>query len=807
MSNIYQWIGGSDLDNFGDPANWIDETTGITGDSAPGPGDTADLVGAGFIGGTGTVAALNVSDTTSNGLTIGAGSVTATAVSVDGGLTLDDGTTLASATVTVGSSNGTLGLLGSDLMPLGGALNLTVSSIQQEIVFAAVYTASNTEIDLGTGTAIIGSGSGQYGSLNLGGTLLGGIGSVLDIGQDAGAGLASFSGPISTSGSIVVGDGGTGALFSEYAAPFTAGSGSGTALVVGRAGNGNTPVSGSVDFSTSDATLNGLTEIGEGARGSLSATLGSLTTTGGVVLGVNYGSGTLSLGSGETWTDTGNVIVGASGFGSLFLDNFYSPNTSASIDGNLLVGTGIGPGTVVVEDEVLTVTGSTTLGSLSDVMGVSSISVEQGGTLDSAGETLTLLPGPYDGGAILSLTDAGSALVAGGLIVGNTDDAGFGNGTTGTIGTSLSGTAIDLQGALSIGAATVKAKGAVDVTGAQSGSHGLMSGGTLAITASGPALSISDFGMVTSQTGGLLTATGGIVIDGPGSTLALEGGTVEAIATGTGPALQISSSATVAVGGGALTTVGNLDVGASGSGQLIIYPGEGGQVDVGGTLEIGSAAGTGFVSTDGDVAITGSGIASNTASIAAASLAMTGAGSSLDAGTLTVGTGKTAAVVSMAGGTLSATGTIIVAHGARIHGGGTLQAADIVDMGRIQVNHGTMSCLGTVTGNGQLNVQRGDMILAQGEGAGVGLVFSGFGTFTVASVASISGTLSGWGRGDAIDFTGQAIASATFSGHTLSLFAADGSLIGKEIFAGSYARHNFALSSDHGSGTLLTYHA
>ena len=99
------------------------------------------------------------------------------------------------------------------------------------------------------------------------------------------------------------------------------------------------------------------------------------------------------------------------------------------------------------------------------------------------------------------------------------------------------------------------------------------------------------------------------------------------------------------------------------------------------------------------------------------------------------------------------------------------------------------------------------MILLGGEASTVGLVFGTNGTFTTGSVASIAGTITGWTTGDALDFTNAKIASDSLSGNTLSLFDSGNHLLGKEIFAGSVASHNFTLTADHGSGTLLSYHS
>ena len=163
-------------------------------------------------------------------------------------------------------------------------------------------------------------------------------------------------------------------------------------------------------------------------------------------------------------------------------------------------------------------------------------------------------------------------------------------------------------------------------------------------------------------------------------------------------------------------------------------------------------------------------------------------------------------VVLSLGGTLSAQGTVTVAAGTTLIGQGTLSASSIADLGRIGVSNGTLACLGPVSGAGLLSVRAGELVLGGTEAAGVGLVFGNAGTISVASVADLAGTITGWQSNDAIDFTTAHVARDSLSGQVLSLFDGGGHLLGTLTFAGPIALHNVSLAPDHGGGTLLGYH-
>ena len=349
------------------------------------------------------------------------------------------------------------------------------------------------------------------------------------------------------------------------------------------------------------------------------------------------------------------------------------------------------------------------------------------------------------------------------------------------------------------------------------------------------ALTISSY--ATLSLGGGTLATHGLFLVGDtklasntgGGTVTVTSGSLSSTATASAPAVEIGSAgegSTIVLANDAWSVSGDVDVGTAGTGRLLLQGA--GSIGIAGTLAIGSAAGIGVVTTTSSAAVDITGAAAIPTrfnGIAAASLSITGTGSSLTTGTLTIGAAGAAANATISrgsvsvgtnatidgvltlrvAGSLSAAGTITLDQGSRISGQGILQSAAIVDNGRIQVNSGTMRCLGPVSGDGLLEVSRAQLELRYGSSAGVALAFDGFGTVTVAKVTAIAGTIHDWGIGDAIRFTQAAAVTETFADHTLSLFNARGTLLGTETFTGSLTTQNFSLAAD-GKGTLLTYH-
>ena len=881
----YSWTGTASTD-FANAANWIVNETGLPNGSAPGAQDTVDLAGAGVITGIGTVAALDVLDSTGGGYTLSA-TVTAASVSVLGDLNLAFGGQLSATTIAVGGASafGFLNVSAGTLSAIGGGLALVVSDGPGSSAPAQLTAGTGTQggsslIALGNGAAQIGLGAGQAGGLSLANaTVTGGAGSRIVAGQDGATGtitLLAATAAIQTHGSLILGDSGTGSASLMNGGTLTVGNGSGAVLILGaQDGTLTTPTQGILQSTGATITANGQMQVGEAGQGIATFIGGSLAIFGGLVLGDGqFAQGTLTL-SGTAWTDTGAVSVGNSGTGTLQIGaNGQAAN--AYIHGPLLVGAGAGTGTLgLLAGSTLTMRGETILGAAT----ADGITISGGATWNSATRLVELLGAqPGAQGSTLSVTGPGSLLQAGVLSVGRDDLAEALSGAALQLGASAAGTAGSISGALVIDTgSTLAASGNVAVTGAAAGHGLLLLGGdaTFAATA-GPALTLVQGALASIQgSSATLTATGGLRAI-QASTIAVTGGTLSATAT-TGLALQLSNGASLGLVGGLLATTGGLSlddghgtpgtlggtltvnggtltsdrgtsgrpavfIGTRGAGTSIAQI-QGATWTVTGGVEVGTlgngelllqhsdllisrglyigGTGTGLVSAD-TVAAGGTLTAFETG-VSAATIALAGAGTMLETGSLRVGgalaepalsiTGGTLSVataasitgkLAMGGGTLTA-GTLTVASGGVIGGTGRVAATSIVDQGRIGALGGTLTLAGAITGTGGLGVRAGTLILSGAETQAV--TFGNAGTIVTPSLSDLAGTISGWQPQDAIDFAGSQIATFTVAGSTLSLFDSANHVLGTETFAAPVSSTSFTLSSDHATGTLLSYHA
>jgi T5SS/PEP-CTERM-associated repeat protein len=881
----YSWTGTASTD-FGNAANWIVNETGVPDGSAPGALDTIDLAGTGIITGTGTVAALDVLDSTGGGFVLSA-TVTATSVSVLGDLNLAFGGQLSATTINVGGAStfGFLDVTAGTLAAIGGALALTVSDGAGSSAPAQLTAGTGTQggaslIALGNGVAQIGIGAGQAGGLNLANaTVTGGASSRIVVGQDGAAGtitLLAATAAIQTHGSLILGDSGTGSANLMNGGTLTLGNGSGAVLVLGAQDGGlATPSQGILQSAGATITANGQMQVGEAGQGIATLSGGSLATFGGLVLGdAQHAQGTLTL-AGTAWTDTGTVMVGNSGSGTLQI-GANGQAATAYIHGALLVGAGSGAGALsLLAGSTLTLRGETILGASP----ADSIAVSGGATWNSATHLVALADAqPAAQGSTLSVTGTGSLLQAGVLSVGRGDLAEALSGAAIQLGASAAGTAGTISGGLIVDTgSTLSASGNVAVTGAAAGHGLLLLGGDASFTATaGPALTLVQAALASIQgSSATLTATGGLRAI-QGSTISVTGGTLSATAT-SGLALQLSNGASLQLNGGLLATTGGLSlddghgtpgtlggtltvnggtltsdrgtsgrpavfIGTRGAGTSIAQI-QGATWTVTGGVEVGTLGngelllqhadllvsrglyigGGGHALVTADTVVTGGTLTAFETGISAATLSLAGTSSLLETGSLRVGGTLADPSLTLAGGTLSVTGvasvtgelamsggilaagTISVAAGAVIGGTGSLTATTIADQGRIGALGGTLTITGALTGSGQLGVRAGTLILTGAETQAV--TFGNAGTIVTPSLADLAGTISGWQPQDAIDFAGAQITAFTVAGTTLSLFDSANHLIGTETFSGPVSSTNFTLSSDHATGTLLSYHA
>ncbi len=782
----YSWTGTASTD-FGNAANWLDTATGVPA-GVPGAQDTVALSGSGEITGTGTVSALAVTNARSLGWTLD-GQFTSRTVSDLGTLTLSgypEGSApsqLLAGSVSVVGQDSEFLVDGATLGALHGRLDVLVSTANPSGYAEAQLAVGADDghgyglVDLGSGTVTVGDGLGGEGELSLNaGAITGDAASAIVVGKDGASGdfYNTTSATTLTAGALTLGDSGTGEAVFHDAVTLNLGSGHGPALVIGaQDGKGSaTPGSGALYINLGQTTIDGLAEVGEAGQGYLSTSLTMLNTETGLVIG-DAGSSQGTVTFAETaWTDTGNVVVGNSGQGSLLIsasNGIQGPYGLSTIDGDVQIGVRGGSGAVTLEATTLTVAGNTVLGASS----LDSISLK-GSEWDSAGHGVRLLAASAgQQGSTLSIGQA-SSLNAGELTVGRGDSVEAFDAGTLSLGSSASGTAGSIDGLLALAqGSTLTAMGNLTVAHSFYSGNAAIGlvlgyGGVISLTASSHyALSLVDDGMATIQ-GGTLTADGGIVAATQGRLL-VEGGTVTAMSSSI--ALNVASNGGVLVQSGQLDTIGELSINASdrrpggsqpgtlsadagatlrstaaaqgglavaiNGGLASLYgatwtidghaeigalghfgtlTADGAVVNVTGALLVGGARSDGMISTsDTDTVISGSMLAAGQTGIAAASIVVGGDGSSITTGTLDVGTALTRGDLSIQGGDVTAAssanlnGVLRLSYGAALH-------AETIDL------DAHSAILGSGTLEASDIIVQGDIIVTQGSLACLGPV-------------------------------------------------------------------------------------
>ncbi len=259
-----------------------------------------------------------------------------------------------------------------------------------------------------------------------------------------------------------------------------------------------------------------------------------------------------------------------------------------------------------------------------------------------------------------------------------------------------------------------------------------------------------------------------------------------------------------------------------------------------GTLTVGTPANGGVLQL-----ATGTSLQSTTASLAAGSLLVNGAGTSLSvAGTLGIGDGQTdglsasfdvtgggtasvlglqmdvancaiyvdpASILNVGGAGTGLAGTLTVDSGALLSGEGDANAyGDVANNGTIQAAGGTLA-VGALSGTGTLLVQAGATLELNGVcGAGQSVQFAGANACLdlQAEYYAPSGTLTGFAAGDTIDVSGSLISSASYvasgAGGGILTFYYGSQVADRITLAGNYVGSTFLTSGDGDGGTLIT---
>ncbi len=579
------WKGGRDniwsILIGGTATNWTTNAAG-TIDPHLTPSSTTNVVfsasspaneGNTILGTDMTIASLTVSNTN--------------AVTISGS---DPNPWLGTNTLTISGTTGAAAITtgaGAGLLTLGARVYLSGSSQTVAVNNAAGLLVSG---NLGGNAGLIKTGAGIL-TLTGSGSFEGGTAGVEGGSMDivGGGGMSSEYGDIgeNAGSSAVVTITGSGSTWTNTYDFFVGSSGRGTLLI----SDGGSVVDGEMDFggvvgnnagSTGIATVTGsgstwinsnALNIGDSGKGNLLITSGGAVSSVYGYLGVNAGSdGTVTVtGRGSIWSISGNLYIGNSGTGVLLIENAGTVSTNGYSNGIL----GDSAGSI----GQVTVTGS-------------------GSTLSNGGDFYV----GYSGNGTLQITNGGS--------VSNGDNeyggvVGAGSGSDGTVAVTGGGSAWTNSGDLTIG---YSGTGTLSITGGGSVSNGLSNYGAVIGYNAGASGQV----IVTGR-GSMWTGSGGLYVgyDGgkgtlqiaSGGTVTDEAGSVGGYNTLYGGDPDSSGSVTVTGSGSTWTNTGDLVVGASGTGSLLISGG--------GTVTSGESVYGGLIGNNagssGSVTVTGSG--------------------------------------------------------------------------------------------------------------------------------------------------------------------------------------------------------
>lgn len=681
------------------------------------------------------------------GVTLGAGNGAAGSLSLADGATMQtSGAMLAAAAA---NSSGVISLDGTGTaLNVGGALTIgAIGSGTLSLTNGAMLTVAGL-LEAGTPG---GSASGGFGTLSIASTLVAESDFAIDNARaffDAGAGVS-----VADMLSVGQGVGGFGTLDVQQGASVAAQGG----LLVGGMGNGILNLAAGATLTTA-----GTITIGTGASGQGTLTSGGVLDAAAIDVG-GTGTGTLAM-SGGSLAVSGALAIGATanGVGFVALDG-------GRIGGDVVVG-GSGAGNLVIVGAASIAGATVSVGV--DVGGLGNLTIDGSGldftgTLNIGQGGIGAVTAEYGSVAGITAIDLAAQSGSSGLLVLNGATLQSGSFTLGDLGQGVLRLSNDAT-LITTGNATIADQAGGVMQNATIGqSQWTIDGNWIA----GDAGSAS----VTLGAGGLVTALGGATIG------ALAGASgVVTLASGAGN------------GAAALHYAGLLAVGGAGTGTLALQSGAqiaqvAGQA---GTIDIGVQSGG-----SGTLSLAGSSVSAQYGPIAGASLTAT----SLDVGSggvLSLGAGSevTATSITNAGGTIAGAGTIT---GALDNGG------------QIIATGGTLA-LGSVSGSGSLIVGAGaDLTLNRTPAAGESIAFAGnAGTLALADPSALGAAITRIAAGDVIDLTqlsyNAADRVALLGGDVLDVNGAGGTLASQSFAPGlGLSAADFSLAAD-GSGTAIT---
>ena len=783
-------------------------SAGSVGVLTLGAGSSLTVDGAAVVGvagtGTLTVGAGAVAEV-GDALVAGASATGTGAVFVGGSLDvaqslqLDAGTFQSSGTVTVGTAlvvGGTATVNGGSFTAQYTQLTGTGSLLVQQatltdtgdgtITDASLSLAGSSSMELfaddfeGGAVVLAGSTSDNVTYTMEGGSQLLAAGALI-VGQ---AGTASLAG---SGGQDIFVTVGTSLTTADVGLALGVGAGSqGTLTLSSFSGAGNLTNQTSQTQVGIDGA--GVLEMGFHGRATLGSATSDATSSTALAAGVSVdGSGQVTVTEGASLAVDGAAIIGAAGFGTLFVagvaDVSHGSLVLGQSDGSLGIATVVAGGTLNAESVVVGQAGAGTL-DLS------------GGTVSATGEVV--LGGSASGSGVATV-GAGSTLSATGVVTVGEDGSGSLDIVSGLVQV---GSLVQLGAGFGTGSVTVEAGGTLADAGPLL--IGATTGGTVAVIGGG-LVKLGGSGALQGNIflGNGLDSQGLLTISGAGSRVVTTDSVFDAYANGStgsinvnGGTLDLTGSTSELVIGNTLGSTGVLTVSNGGqvtAGDIYLGDQDNGGVQGSGSLDVESGGtvsglliiGTHSQATVGDGLLTSAGslFVQGSLAISGTGVATSFAGLGLQGGTVSV-TGSGELVLD--DGTAQA-GKIVIGGIDSSEGVGTLNAAIFVQsQGKLAAgvageqlpSTDLLTVTGSLDGSGDVDVLAGATLDVQ-SGAGSALSFSLDGstsTLKIDAASAFAATITQMNFGDTIDLGSVGAQSASYDavGQIAHIFDAAG---------------------------------
>jgi hypothetical protein len=159
-------------------------------------------------------------------------------------------------------------------------------------------------------------------------------------------------------------------------------------------------------------------------------------------------------------------------------------------------------------------------------------------------------------------------------------------------------------------------------------------------------------------------------------------------------------------------------------------------------------------------------------------------------------------------GTISASGAINGSNGATLSGLGYQYLTNTQNAGTITATVGVFTITGSIAGAGQLKINPGaTLVLNDIDSNAINFVSDGA-TLELATTAKISGSLTGFGKGDAVDLAGVQVTNLNVSDNngltTVTAYDA-GTQLNSFNLAGDYSLNDLIFAGDGKGGSLISY--